>query len=151
MLRTYVRVLGDRTVALTHATSTPAMPSDPQRQVPGFTTGRLPHRDPHGSLRNARHFPQVLCRVVGSGSYQRGMWASVTQRTSCAHAFLSFSRQYGSAAFRYSDEQARSTRRFTNSHNTSTRSIPTSMAGSSWRIFTRRPTSRFPSCLNHRH
>jgi hypothetical protein len=78
--------------SITHAPSTPAMPSEPQRQVPGFTTGRLPHRDPHGSLRNARRFPQILCRAVGSRSYQRGMWASVTQCTSYSHTFLSFSK-----------------------------------------------------------
>lgn len=55
--------------------STPGMPSDAQRQVSGFTTGRLPHRHPYGSYRNPRDRSQVLCRVVGSGSNQCGMWA----------------------------------------------------------------------------
>lgn len=58
-----------------------------------------------------------------------------------------FPRQYGNAGFRYSDEQARSTRRFTNSRSTSIRSIPTSKAGSSWQTFTRRVTSTFPFLL----
>lgn len=57
------------------------------------------------------------------------------------------SRPYGSAAFRYLDVQARSTRRFTNYHSSSTRSIPTSKAGSSWPTFTPHPTSRFPSFM----
>lgn len=58
--RTYVSLRDSDGYAHTHASLTPAMPPEAQRQVPGFTTGRLPHRYPHGSHRDARNCSQVL-------------------------------------------------------------------------------------------
>ena len=136
----YVRLFEHPNVVLTRPSSTPAMSSGAQRQVPEFTAGRLSHRNPHGSHRSTRGSSQILCRVIGSRSYERGMLGDHTYVV-----FSFFFRQYGSAAFRYSDERARSTRRFTNSHNISTRSIPTLKAGWSWPTFTRHPTSMLPS------
>lgn len=69
----YVRLFEHPNVVLTRPSSTPAMSSRAQRQVPEFTAGRLSHRNPHGSHRSTRGCSQILCRVIGSRSYERGM------------------------------------------------------------------------------
>lgn len=69
----YVRLFEHPNVVLTRPSSTPAMSSGAQRQVPEFTAGRLSHRNPHGSHRSTRGSSQILCRVIGSRSYERGM------------------------------------------------------------------------------